>query len=369
MSRASVVRITIIVLVGAALCVAAYYAPGFFIKEDKSTVVHLKTGGTSVAQILMENRWRTTYLKEKGIEVDYDSTGSTSGVQRMIDKQYVIGFTHAPLTEKQKKQAQEKGGEVVQIPVALCAVVPIYNLKELKGEGKPPLKFNGEVLAGIFLGKIKKWNHPALQKLNEQVTLPDTDIIVVHREDSSGTTKIFAEYLAGASTAWPKDLEVDNKVNWPVEDKERTAFKSRNHGVAMHVMVTEGAIGYVDLLHAYGEETLQYGAVENKEHAFIHAEAKNMTAAVKEVLAEGSDELALATLTNRPGKESYPICGAIWAVCYQNQPASSQKDVVDFLTWVTHDGQQYAQGMSYAPLPEELTKRAEQKLKSIKVAP
>jgi phosphate transport system substrate-binding protein len=364
MSRTSVIRLLVIVLVGAGLGVLVYYSPAFFIKDDAPPpYAHLNTGGTSVVSFLLENKWRGVYRKEKEVEVDYDSTGSTQGVTQMIEKKYAVGFTHAPMTEDQRKEARGRGGEVVQIPVVICAVVPIYNVKELKD--KPPVQFTGEVLADIFLGKIDRWNNPALQKLNEGVALPDTKITVVHREDSSGTTFIFTDYLHGASAAWRKEVgAAGSKVKWPAG-----TGVARNHGVADTVYRTEGAIGYVDLLYAsYGDGQLRHGAVRNKDDsAFIHAESEKMTAALSGLIDAIPDDLTFG-LTNKPGKDSYPICGAVWAVCYQDQPAADQKRVADFLHWVTHEGQKYAKNMSYAPLPEKLVRRVDEKIKSIKVA-
>ena len=363
-SRSSTRRLLTILVIGGCLCAVVYFGQdplvAYLVKQKKPPeMVHLRTGGTSVVQFLLQNGWREAYRNAKSIDVVYDSTGSTEGVNKMIDREYSIGFTHARMSDKQRSTALGKGGEVVHIPVVICAVVPLYNLKELKN--KPPVKFTGEVLADIFLGKITRWNDPALKRLNEGVNLPDTKITVVHRSDSSGTTFIFAEFLAGASAAWRKEMgPAKSQLTWRVGQGA-----ARNHGVADLVHRTEGAIGYADLLYSsYGK--LQYGAVENKDRSnFIHVDIKNMTAAAHGVLADIPDDLTFP-LTNARGHAAYPICGAVWAVCYQNQPAADYQRVVDFLQWVTHAGQQLAADMSYAPLPEELVKRAEQKLKSMK---
>jgi phosphate transport system substrate-binding protein len=364
--RSSARRLSIIVLVGAGLCLLAYISPPLLIKyfvkaEEHPSLPHLQTGGTSVVAFLLDNRWKPVLRKTKGLEVDYESAGSTQGINKMISKDFAVGFTHARMTDEQRQAARSAGGDMVHIPVVICAVVPLYNVKELKD--KPPVKFSGEVLADIFLGKIDTWNDSALKKLNPDLQLPDTKISVVHRADSSGTTFIFTDYLAGASEAWRKQMgPATNLVKWPVG-----TGASRNHGVADLVYRTEGAIGYTDLLYSqYGD--MQYGAVQNKDkNAFIHAESENMTAAVHGLLADIPDDLTFK-LTNTPGKGSYPICGAVWAVCYQNQPAAKQRHVVDFLNWVVHDGQQFAKDMTYAPLPGELVKRAEEKIKLIKTA-
>jgi phosphate transport system substrate-binding protein len=351
----------VIVLVGAGLCVLVYFSPAFFNREEPQPPLNrLSTGGTSVVRIILDNRWRTNYRKEAGVVVDFEDAGSTEGLARMIDGKYAVAFTHAPMTEEQKKAAREQRGEVVHIPVILCAVVPIYNVAELKG--KEPLQFTGEVLADIFLGKIKKWNDPALQALNKDAKLPDREIKVVHRKDSSGTTLIFAEYLYEASDAWKKEMgKPRSQLEWKVGDPQL-----RSHGVATHVYTTEDSIGYVDLLHTIGDLALDYGAVQNKDKSqFIHVKAENMTAAAQGMISEIPEDLTFH-LTNRPGKESYPICGAVWAVCYRDQPASEQKKVAEFLHWVTHEGQEFAKDMSYAPLPKDLVKRVEAKLETIK---
>ncbi len=163
MSQVPLVRIAIMLAVGTSLGFLVYYSPAFFIEKDQpSTAVHIKTGGTSSVFVIMDNRWRGQYQKDKNIVLDYESIGSTAGVARMIDGNYAVAFIHAPMTEKQKVQAKAKRGEVLQIPMVLCAVVPVYNLKELKG--KPPLRLTGEVLAAIFLGKIAKWNDPVIKE-------------------------------------------------------------------------------------------------------------------------------------------------------------------------------------------------------------
>jgi phosphate transport system substrate-binding protein len=336
----------------------------WFIKQDATpNYTVLKTGGTSNVDIILENRWRTAYRKGKSVDPQYESTGSTQGLKKMIDREYAIAFTHAPMPDDLRKQAREKGGDVVHIPVVLCAVVPLYNVKELNA--KSPLKFTGEVLGDIFLGKITHWDDPAIKLLNDELkdVLPHTKIVVVHRADSSGTTFIFTDYLVGASKAWKeKHKTAQNVVAWG----DVGVGKERNTGVTKHVQETEGAIGYVDLLHAI-DAGLPYGAVQNAQGTtFVHATAANMTAAAKALSdTDISDDLTF-TLTNRTGADAYPICSAIWAVCYQKQSADDQKLVSEFLTWVTHEGQQFAATTSYAPLPDEIVRRAEARLKLIK---
>ena len=356
----------IILILAVPLLGGAYYAA--FLHKPKEEVPDnsngLNVGGSSVVFFIMD-KWKNAYNKEKGVDIIYTSSGSSSGVKETIAKTYQIGFTSAAMTDEQRKQAQAKGGDVIHVPVTLIAVAPIYNVKELNN--KPPLKFTGEVLADIFLGNIKKWNDSAIQKLNDKVELPDAKIVVIHRKDASGTTFLFTEYLAGASEAWKKAMgPASSEVKWP-EDGENMKGILRNYGVAGEVKRTEGAIGYVELMHALNNK-IKCGAVQNHDKThFIDATPENVTAAAK-TLGDELPENASITLTNRPGKDAYPICGIEWAVCYQTQPAGQQKRIVDFLLWATHDGQQFAKDMHYAPLPEGLVQRAEQKIKSIKSA-
>lgn len=362
-TKRSVVRIIVIAAVGAVLCALVYFSPAFLIKpEEHSSALQLKTGGTSVTFVIMQNFWRAAYQKAKGVEVEYASVGSSEGLKKMLDGTYTVAFTHVALPEKRRKELQKEGKDVIHVPVVLCAVVPVYNLKELKD--KSPLRFSADVLARIFLGQIDKWNDPELKKLNEGVALPDRKIIVVHRKDSSGTTFIFADYLAKGSKTWRDKVgEARNAIDWPAGEGA-----SRNEGVASRVLVTEGAIGYVDLLHALNNK-LAYGAVQNKDQtAFIHAEPQNITAALKALDTDVPEDLTFQ-LINQSGKDSYPISGTVWAVCQRTQPAARKKEVVDFLTWITHEGQQISKDVAYAPLTPELVQRVEQKIKAIESAP
>jgi phosphate transport system substrate-binding protein len=378
MNRTSVIRVVVLLVIGTALGFGIYYSPALLAKKDPPPPVRLKTGGTSIAHVIVVNRWRTAYRKETalqnetGVEVDHESTGSTEGIDHLIDKKYAIAFTHAPLSDEQKKKADDAGGEVVHVPVVLCAVVPVYNL-ELKDSKH--LNFTADVLADIFLGKIEYWDHPDLVEVNKGANLPHTKITVVHREDSSGTTLIFTDYLHDASKHWrDKHDKASSTVDW----KGVGVGMRRNEGVARHVLQTEGAIGYVDLLHAIANG-LPRGAVQNadsqsapkEQRKFVAANSKTMTAAAEGLLA--TDKInhrdLTFSLTNQPGPQAYPICGAIWAVCYKDQPPVEQKRVVDFLRWVTHDGQRFAKSTSYAPLPDELVALAEAKINSISPVP
>jgi phosphate transport system substrate-binding protein len=347
---------------GVVLCLLVYYAPHFLLKEETPPRhVTLKTGGTSVVAVMVQNRWKTAFRQERGIDVVYESSGSSGGVGHLIDNDYAIAFTHGPLSDEQRQRARAKGGDLLQIPVLLCGVAPVYNLKELKD--KAPLRVTGAVLADIFLGKITTWDDPALKELNPGADLPPTRITVVHRDDPSGTTELFTDYLAAESPAWREQVGPPGATaRWPVG-----VGATRSLGVALKVDATPGAIGYVDRLYtSYEDIDLSYAAVQNKDRTgFVRAEPENMTAAVKGSLGQIPDDLGFR-LADRSGNDSYPISGVIYAVCYQNQSGAAGKAVPDFLRWVVHDGQQFANKSRYAALPPELVERVDQKINSIK---
>jgi phosphate transport system substrate-binding protein len=365
----SVRRIAVIAAIGVVAGVLIYLSPRFFNREEKGPEYpRLQVGGTSTVFVVVENRWKAQYRDAKGVQLEYDSTGSTAGVNHLLDGTYSIAFTHGGLTAEQRQKAREKGGDVVHIPVVLFGVAPVYNLRELKG--KPPLNLTGELLADVYLGKITQWDHPALRAINPGVPLPPTPIRVVHREESSGTTLVFSEYLdavsGGEKGEWRQRVgKPAAEVKWPVG-----VAAARNLGVATKVYETEGAIGYVDrMFTSYDDMVLDYAAVQNKDKSgFVRAEPETLTAAAASVLPTVPDDLVF-DLANKPGKDAYPISGVVYAVCFQTQPAATRQRVVEFLHWATHEGQQQAAKMAYAPLPPELVKRVEQKLETIKAAP
>jgi phosphate transport system substrate-binding protein len=315
----------------------------------------LNGGGSSFVNPIM-TKWASEYQKAKGVKVNYQSMGSGAGIQQMIAKTIDFGSSDAPLNDEQLAAAKKAGGDVAHIPLVMGAVVPVYHLEGLQES----LRFSGPVLADIYLEKIKKWNHPELAKLNPGVALPDKEILTVHRSDGSGTTYIWVDYLSKISHEWQKQVGLGTSVNWP----GGVAAKG-NEGVAGMVGQTPGSIGYVELIYAL-QNKIKFGAVENREGQFITPSLESVTAAAKSALTEIPEDLRYS-LTNAPGKESYPISGTVWAVLYVDQPAHKGQAVVNFLRWVTHEGQEYAKDLDYARLPSELVKRLEIKLDQVRV--
>ena len=361
-------RIAAMLAVGLCLGLVIYFWPKIVSSyyQPRPASQQLRTGGTAAILVVAENFWKGTYLKEKGVELVCDSVGSTQGTTGMLDGVYSIAFTHAPASAELREKAKKKGTEIVHVPLMLYGVAPAYHFAETKGKepkDEKPLNFTGAVLADIFLGKITHWDDPALKKINPGVKLPAKPIVVVHREDSSGTTQIFTEYLAAVSPEWKQRMGPgSDKVKWPTG-----VGAERNQGVALKVHGTDGAIGYVDRAYVTLQDiTLDYGAVQNHDKsAFVRAEASTTTAALQAILGEIPDDLTF-DLADKTGKDSYPIAGVIYAQCSGVQPDGKRQQVVDFLRWAVHEGQPNIAQANFAPLPPELVPRIDKRLEGIK---
>jgi phosphate transport system substrate-binding protein len=316
-------------------------------------VKKLNVGGASFISPMME-KWSYEYKKAKGTEINYASVGSGAGIKGLIDRTYDYCCSDAPLNDKQLEDAKKSHGDVVHIPQAMGAVVAAYHLE---GVAKP-LNLTGEILADIYLGKIKKWNDPAITGINKDANLPDKDIAVCYRSDGSGTTYTFVEYLADISPEFKEKVGVGTSVKFPVGNGA-----PRNDGVANLVKTTDGAIGYIELIFALGNN-IPAALIKNKEGNFVKGDLDSVTAAAAGALTKIPDDLRFS-LVNAPGKDSYPISGVNWAISYTKVPANKRQAIVDFLTWVTHDGQQYCKDLHYSALPKGLIERVEKNIASI----
>jgi phosphate transport system substrate-binding protein len=225
--------------------------------------------------------------------------------------------------------------------------VPIYNVPNLTAE----IKFTGQVLADIYLGKITKWNDPSIAKLNAGVTLPNLDITPVHRADSSGTTYIWCDYLSKVSPdEYKKRIGVNTAVNWP-----GGLGGAKSDGVTALVKQTPGAIGYVELVYAL-QNKLAYGTVRNSTGADVKASLQSTTAAAAEAAKSMPADFRVS-ITNAPGKDAYPIASFTWMLFYEAPKDKARaKVMVDFMKWALGDGQKYAGDLGYAPLPAEVVK-------------
>jgi phosphate transport system substrate-binding protein len=302
------------------------------------------------------SKWFAEYNKlHRDVEINYQSIGSGGGIQQVTKQTVFFGASDGPMTPEQLQAAP---GKILHFPTVLGAVVPVYNIPNVKNE----LQFTGVILADIFLGKIAKWNDPQIAKLNPGVTLPGSDITVVHRAEGSGTTYIWVDYLSKVSPEWKKRVGVAASVNWP------TGVGGRgNEQVASLVTQTPGAIGYVELIYAL-QTKISYGSVQNAAGEFMKASVGSVTAAAAEAAKQMPADFRVS-ITNAPGKGVYPISSFTWLLLYENpKDKVMAKTMVDFLKWALVDGQKYCADLGYAPLPAEVVKLEMAALEKIKTS-
>ena len=301
-------------------------------------------------------KWISEYNKlHPNVEINYQSLGSGAGIRQLTNQTVFFGASDGPMTNEQLQAAP---GKILHFPTVLGADVPVYNLPGLNAE----LKFTGPVLADIFLGKINKWNDAALTKLNPGVNLPATDITVVHRSDASGTTYIWVDYLSKVSPEWKMKVGVQTSVNWP------TGVGGKgNEGVAGTVTQTPGSIGYVELVYAL-QNKIAYGSVQNMAGEFTKANVESVTAAAGAAAGKMPPDFRVS-ITNAPGKGVYPISSFTWILLYENpKDKMLAKAMLDYVKWALTDGQKFAAGLGYAPLPAEVVKLEMAALAKIKVS-
>ena len=301
------------------------------------------------------SKWFDEYHKKNPqIQINYQSIGSGGGIRQITNETVFFGATDGPMTDEQLKAAP---GAILHFPTVLGADVPVYNLPGVSAE----LRFTGQVLADIFLGKVTKWNDPALAKINTGVTLPATDITVVHRSDGSGTTYIWADFLSKASPEWKSKVGVSTAVNWP------TGVGGKgNEGVAGLVSQTPGSIGYVELIYAL-QNKISFGAVQNASGEFVKAATESVTAAAAATAASMPADFRVS-ITNASGAGAYPISSFTWLLLYQAPKDKAQgRAMVDFMKWALTDGQQFASQLGYAPLPSDVVTRELTALQSIQL--
>jgi phosphate ABC transporter phosphate-binding protein len=302
------------------------------------------------------DHWAPIYEQKSGVKIKYDGIGSGRGVDNMVDRVLDFGCTDAAMDDAKLAKARERYGDVVHVPLALGAVVATYNLPDLDGQ----LRFTGSVLADIYLGKIRKWNHEAIRASNPGVALPELEITVVHRSDSSGSTFIWTDYLQKVSPDWTRKVgPAKTVINWPIGEEGE-----KSDGVVKAVSKKIGAIGYVELSFAI-ERNLKVGRVKNQEGKYVEPTFESVTAAANASLRTIPADLRF-TLTDAPGEDSYPIAGTAWAVLYTNQTGPRGNELVKFLMWIAHDGQGYLTDLKYAPLPTRLVTLIDEKLAAIR---
>jgi phosphate transport system substrate-binding protein len=288
------------------------------------------------------SKWFDEYHKlHPNVQINYQSIGSGGGIRQLLDKTVDFGASDGPMTDEQLQQA---GFKILHFPTVLGAAVPSYNIPGVTGE----LKFTPEALAGIFLGKVTKWNDPAIAGSNPGVKLPADDIVVIHRSDGSGTTYIWTDYLSKVSADWQSKVGKNTSVNWPVG-----LGGKGNEGVAGLLKQTPDSIGYVELIYAI-QNSLPYGTVKNSSGEFIKASLAGVSAAAAGA-AKSMPEDFRVSITNPPGKDAYPISSFTWLLIpAQIQDPAKKAAIKDFLTWMLSSGQQFCEPLAYAKLPKEV---------------
>jgi phosphate transport system substrate-binding protein len=300
-------------------------------------------------------KWFSEYNKlHPEVQINYQSIGSGGGIRQLTNQTVFFGATDGPMTKDQMIAA---AGKVLHLPTVLGGVVPIYNVSGVDSE----LKFTGPVLADIFMGKITKWNDPAIVKLNPGAKLPGSDINVVHRSDGSGTTYILADYLGKISPDWKKTVGIATALNWPVG-----VGAKGNEGVAGLTKQTPNSIGYVELIYAL-QNKIDFGSVQNAAGEFVRASLDSVTKAAAATKGKMPPDFRVS-ITNAPGEGVYPISSFTWLLFYENPKDKKQARIMnDFMKWALTDGQKYAAELGYAPLPAEVIAMEMEALKKIRI--
>jgi phosphate transport system substrate-binding protein len=315
------------------------------------------TGAGATFPYPIYSKWFADYAARTGVKINYQPIGSGGGIRQLQEQTVDFGASDAPMSDAE--MATAKGGPVQHIPTVLGAVCLTYNVPEIT----QPLKLSGELVADIFLGKVTKWNDSRIAALNKGVTLPNRDLVVVHRSDGSGTSYIFTDYLSAVSPTWKTSPGKGKDVSWP------TGLGAKgNDGVTGQVKQTPGAIGYVELAYAR-QNKLPTAAIRNSAGQFVAPSIEAVTAAaagVAQKLPPSTDYRV--SIVNAPGAQAYPISSFTWILLYKTQPnAEKGKKLLDFLHWALHDGEQTAPSLDYAPLPAAFVSRLESTLATIKV--
>jgi phosphate transport system substrate-binding protein len=298
------------------------------------------------------SKWFSEYNKlHSDVQINYQSIGSGGGIRQVLNGTVDFGASDGPMSDEQLKEAKVS---ILHIPTVLGAVVPAYNVPGVSGE----IRFTPEALAGIFLGKIQKWNDPAITQPNPGVKFPDQSIVVVHRSDGSGTTYIFTDYLSKVSKEWETAVGKGTSPKWPVG-----LGGKGNEGVAGQIRQLPGSIGYIELIYA-AENKITYGSVKNTAGNFVKATLESVTEAAASVKAMPAD--FRVSITDAPGKNAYPISSFTWLLIpVQAQDPKKGRIIADFLNWMLTDGQKMTSQLSYAPLPAGIVEKVKVAIKQV----
>jgi phosphate transport system substrate-binding protein len=291
------------------------------------------------------SKWFNEYHKlHPNIKINYQSIGSGGGIRQLLAGTVDFGASDMPMTDQMLMRAKVK---ILHFPTVLGADVPIYNLPGIKAH----LRFTPEALAGLFLGKVKKWNDPVLARINPGVKLPDKDIMIIHRSDGSGTTYVWTDYLSKVSPEWKDEVGASTSVSWP------TGLGAKgNEGVSGLVTQTPYSLGYVELIYAL-QNKLTYGEIRNSAGKWVIPNLNSVTAAAESAAAEMPSDFRVS-ITNAPGANAYPISSFTWMLIPERISNTAKRDAIkNFLRWMLTDGQSQVESLGYAPLPSQVRSR------------
>jgi phosphate transport system substrate-binding protein len=291
------------------------------------------------------SKWFDEYHKLHGnIQINYASVGSGAGIRQLQEGTVDFGASDGPMSDEQLAQAKIK---ILHFPTVLGAALPTYNIPGVAQE----LNFTQQALAGIFLGKVTKWNDSAIASANPGVSLPAEDIVVIHRSDGSGTTYIWTDFLSKASEEWKTRVGRNTSVNWPVG-----LGAKGNEGVAGLIKQAPYSVGYVELIYAI-QNNISYGRVQNAAGKFVKADLASVSAAAAGAAQTMPDDFRVS-ITNPPGENAYPIASFTWLLIPERIADPAKRDAIKgFLQWMLTDGQNYAEGLSYGRLPRAIEAR------------
>jgi phosphate transport system substrate-binding protein len=331
-------------ILGLALLLAVATAPGW--------AQNINAAGATFPYPIY-SKWFDEYHKlHSNAQINYQSIGSGGGIRQLLDKTVDFGASDGPMTDEQLQQA---GFKILHFPTVLGAAVPSYNIPGVTAE----LKFTPEALAGIYIGKVTKWNDPAITGSNPGVKLPSEDIVVIHRSDGSGTTYIWTDYLSKVSSDWQNKVGKNTSVNWPVG-----LGGKGNEGVAGLIKQTPYSVGYVELIYAV-QNNIPYGSVKNAAGDFVKASLASVSAAAAGAAKSMPDDFRVS-ITNPPGKEAYPISSFTWLLIPARIQDSAKKAAIkDFLGWMLTSGQQFCEPLAYAKLPKEVVAKEQKAIAQI----
>jgi phosphate transport system substrate-binding protein len=350
--KLSMNRLLALVLVGVAMVMIVSDAA----KAAEET--RLQGAGATFPAPLYE-RWVAEFNKiEPSIKVSYQSIGSGGGIKAITDKTVAFGASDAPLSKKELEKMGD-AANVLEFPATAGGVVPAYNLPDVKGA----VNFTGDILAKIFMGKITKWNDPALVAINKDVKLPDLAITPAYRTDSSGTTYVWTSYLATQSDDYKGSIGAGKSVQWPLGQGGKG-----NEGVAAVVQQTIGSIGYIEAVYAHANK-MNAGAVQNKAGEFVTAGPNSIGAATAAALPLMKDGKLTADLWNLDGNGVYPVSAFTYIIVYRDmnnlKTAGEAEALKKFFTWALTDGQEISASMNYAPLSAEVRTSALKEISSL----